>query len=82
MSETNKKIRPQDKWDAKTGVISKTYKVNKEVAEQFQTAGKKADVAIGTQITKMKSINWHPLQQFWTDSMSPDTIPKKITCYF
>lgn len=53
MSETNKKIRPQDKWDAKAGVISKTYKVNKEVARQFQIACKKAGVAMGTQLTKM-----------------------------
>ena len=28
-NEKEKKIRPQDKWDAKAGVISKTYKVNK-----------------------------------------------------
>lgn len=53
MNETNKKVRPQDKWDAKAGVISKTYKVNKEVAQQFQIACKKADVAMGTQLTKM-----------------------------
>lgn len=48
-----KKCRPQDKWDAKAGVIPKTYKVNKEVAEEFQVACKKAGVAMGTQLTKM-----------------------------
>lgn len=53
MSEANKKVRPQDKWDAKAGVISKTYKVNKEVADRFQVACKKAGVAMGTQLTKM-----------------------------
>lgn len=53
MNETNKKVRPQDKWDAKAGVTSKTYKVNKEVAQQFQIACKKAGVAMGTQLTKM-----------------------------
>lgn len=48
-----KKVRPQDKWDAKAGVTAKTYKVNKEVAEAFQMACKKAGVAMGTQLTKM-----------------------------
>ena len=48
-----KKRRPQDKWDEKAGVISKTYKVNKKVAEEFQIACKKAGVAMGTQLTKM-----------------------------
>ncbi len=48
-----KRKRPQDKWDAKAGMISKTYKVNKKVAEEFREACKKADVAMGTQLTKM-----------------------------
>lgn len=48
-----KKSRPQDKWDAKAGVISKTYKVNKSVAEEFQIACKKSGVAMGTQLTSM-----------------------------
>lgn len=48
-----KRKRPQDKWDAKAGMISKTYKVNKKVAEEFRDACKKADVAMGTQLTKM-----------------------------
>ena len=48
-----KRKRPQDKWDAKAGMISKTYKVNKKVAEVFRGACKKADVAMGTQLTKM-----------------------------
>ena len=38
------KLRPQDKWDAKAGVISKTYKVNKNVAEEFQIVCKSASV--------------------------------------
>lgn len=55
MSNENpvKKSRPQDKWDAKAGMISKTYKVNKKVAEEFREACEKADVAMGTQLTKM-----------------------------
>ena len=40
MEEEEKKIRPQDKWDAKAGVISKTYKVDREVAKAFQEACK------------------------------------------
>ena len=48
-----KKSRPQDKWDEKAGVISKTYKVNKKVAEEFQAACKKSGVAMGTQLTKL-----------------------------
>ncbi|MEG0108762.1 MAG: hypothetical protein RR705_07920 [Lachnospiraceae bacterium] len=48
-----KKTRPQDKWDAKAGIIPKTYKVNKKVAEEFQVACKQSGVAMGTQLTKM-----------------------------
>lgn len=48
-----KKSRPQDKWDEKAGVISKTYKVNKTAAEKFQAACKRSGVAMGTQLTKM-----------------------------
>lgn len=48
-----KKRRPQDKWDAKAGVIPKTFKVEKKVAEEFQIACKKSGVAMGTQLTKM-----------------------------
>jgi len=48
-----KKSRPQDKWDKKAGLAPKTYKVNREVAEEFQIACKKSGVAMGTQLTKM-----------------------------
>lgn len=48
-----KKNRPQDKWDAKAGLVSKTYKVNQKVAEEFKKACRTADVAMGTQLTKM-----------------------------
>lgn len=53
MGDGEKKIRPQDRWDEKAGMISKTYKVNKQVAEEFQAACKRAGVAMGTQLTKM-----------------------------
>lgn len=48
-----KKNRPQDKWDEKAGLIPKTYKVNKQVAEEFKEACKEAGVAMGTQLTRM-----------------------------
>lgn len=48
-----KKIRPQDKWDEKAGVVSKTYKVNKQTAEDFKEVCKKKGVSMGPQITKM-----------------------------
>ena len=52
-NDTDVKKRPQDKWDEKAGVISKTFKVDKKVTEEFQTACKKSGVAMGTQLTKM-----------------------------
>lgn len=51
MNET--KQRPQDKWDAKAGVVAKTYKLNKEVAEEFQRVCKAEGIAMGPQITEM-----------------------------
>lgn len=48
-----KKERPQDKWDKKAGVVSKTYKVNEKTATEFKEACAKAGVAMGTQLTKM-----------------------------
>ncbi len=53
MDEQIKKPRPQDKWDEKAGVISKTYKVDKKTAIEFQTACKTVGVSMGTQLTKM-----------------------------
>lgn len=52
-NEKEKKMRPQDKWDAKAGVAAKTYKVNKKVAEEFRIVCKKCGIAMGTQLTKM-----------------------------
>ena len=40
-----KKIRPQDKWNAKAGYISKSYKLKREVVEQFAEACEKAGVS-------------------------------------
>lgn len=48
-----KKKRPQDRWDEKAGMISKTYKVNKKVAKEFQVACKEKGIAMGVQLTNM-----------------------------
>ena len=48
-----KKNRPQDKWDEKAGLVPKTYKVDKEVAEEFKEVCKEVSVAMGTQLTRM-----------------------------
>lgn len=52
-NDGQKKARPQDKWDAKAGVISKTYKIDKATAIRFQEACQMSGVAMGTQLTKM-----------------------------
>ncbi len=48
-----KKIRPQDKWDAKAGVSTKSYKLNTKTAEAFKEACAKAGVSQAGQLTKM-----------------------------
>ena len=48
-----KKIRPQDKWNAKAGLISKSYKLKREVIESFAEACNKAGVSQAGQLTKM-----------------------------
>lgn len=51
MSE--KKIRPQDKWNAKAGYVSKSYKLKKEVIEAFAEACTAAGVSQAGQLTVM-----------------------------
>lgn len=51
--EENNKLRPQDRWDAKKGIVAKTYKVNKQVAEDFKEACKQVGVGMGPQLTVM-----------------------------
>ncbi len=48
-----KKIRPQDKWNAKAGYVSKSYKLKKEVVESFAQACDKAGVSQAGQLTSM-----------------------------
>lgn len=53
MAEENKKIRPQDKWNAKAGYMSKSYKLKKELVEQFAVACDRAGVSQAGQLSKM-----------------------------
>lgn len=53
MNNEEKKIRPQDKWNAKAGLISKSYKLKKEVVEEFAKACEKAGVSQASAITKL-----------------------------
>lgn len=48
-----KKIRPQDKWNAKAGLISKSYKLKRELVEQFAEACETAGVSQAAQLTRM-----------------------------
>lgn len=48
-----KKERPQDRWNEKNNYISKSYKMRKEVADDFKVACDKAGVSQSGQIVKM-----------------------------
>lgn len=51
--EESKKLCRQDRWDAKNGIAAKTYKVNKQVADDFKEACKQVGVGMGPQLTAM-----------------------------
>lgn len=51
--ENEKKIRPQDKWNAKAGYISKSYKLKREVVEEFAEACQKAGVSQAGKLTEL-----------------------------
>lgn len=53
LGNEERKQRPQDKWDEKAGLVPKTYKINKKVAEEFKEVCKESGVAMGTQLTKL-----------------------------
>ena len=61
-----KKIRPQDKWNAKAGYISKSYKLKKDVVESFAKACEQAQTSQAGQLTKM-------MQQFIESVSNSDT---------
>lgn len=48
-----RKIRPQDRWNAKAGLISKSYKLKRELVEEFASACEKAGVSQARQLSMM-----------------------------
>lgn len=42
---TDKKERPQDRWDAKAGVKTCGYKLHTEIAEQFRETCKRVGIS-------------------------------------
>lgn len=48
-----KKIRPQDRWNAKAGLISKSYKLKRELVEEFASACEKTGVSQARQLSMM-----------------------------
>lgn len=44
---------PQEKWQKRNGYIAKTFKLRREVAEQFAAACTEEGVSQASQITKM-----------------------------
>ena len=51
MSEDNK--RPQDRWNEKNNYISKSYRMRKELADEFKEACELAGVSQSGQIVDM-----------------------------
>mgnify|MGYP000000009519 FL=1 len=47
------KMRPQDRWNEKAGLISKSYKLKRELTEEFAEACDSAGVSQAGQISKM-----------------------------
>lgn len=47
------KMRPQDRWNEKVGLISKSYKLKRELTEEFAEACDSTGVSQAGQISKM-----------------------------
>ncbi len=45
--------RATDKWQKKVGIISKSFKLKKELTDEFKEACEKAGVSQAAQISKM-----------------------------
>ena len=50
------KKRPQDRWNEKAGLISKSYKLKRNLTEEFAEACDSAGVSQAGQISKMMSV--------------------------
>lgn len=48
-----KKKRPQDVWNEKNGLVSKSYKLQKEIADQFDETCKRLGKSKKSQLEKM-----------------------------
>lgn len=48
-----KKVRPQDKWNAKAGYVSKSYKLKEEVVEEFAKACQSVNVSQAGKLTEL-----------------------------
>ena len=46
-------MRPQDKWNEKAGYMSKSYKLKRELVEQFAEACEKAGVSQAGKLSEM-----------------------------
>ncbi len=51
-----KKARAQDKWDAKAGMVAKTYKIKKASAEKFADACKARGVSMGIKLSELMEL--------------------------
>lgn len=52
---SGKKIRPQDAWNERAGLISKSYKLKKDLVDEFKEACDRAGVSQAGQLSKMMS---------------------------
>lgn len=48
-----KEQRRQEKWEEKNDIIAKTYKIRRDIAEDFADACKKSDISLKNQLEKM-----------------------------
>ena len=53
MTDVEKKQRPQDRWNAKHGLVSVSYKLQKDIADQFADACKNAGTSKKAQLERM-----------------------------
>ena len=51
--DSDKKVRPQDKWNKKNDYITKSFKMYRRTAEEFAEACKRAGVSQSGQIVQM-----------------------------
>lgn len=53
MSEQSKQSKATRKYEAKVGLVSKSYKLRSELVKQFAEACEKADTSQAAQLSKM-----------------------------